>query len=134
ANSQATRPIRLGLRVLLLPFVRPLRAAERAATLDVLSNGRVELGTGRGAAPLEYQAFQRPFELSRGIWEDHLDALLEILRADSREVTRKGSYYEIPGVSVLPRVVQKPTPPVWVASTTLDGFVAAARRGHHLLC
>lgn len=134
AISQLTRRIRLGLGVVLLPFVHPVRAAERIGTLDVLSNGRLELGTGRGASPLEYQAFQRPFELSREIWEDHLDALLEILRADSREVTRKGTYYEIPGVSVLPRVVQKPSPPVWVASTSLDGFVAAARRGHHLLC
>jgi alkanesulfonate monooxygenase SsuD/methylene tetrahydromethanopterin reductase-like flavin-dependent oxidoreductase (luciferase family) len=103
-------------------------------TLDVLSGGRVEFGTGRGASPLEYQAFQRPFELSREIWEDHLDAVLEVMRADGKEVTRKGTYYEIPGVSVLPRVVQKPHPPVWVASTSLDGFIAAARQGYHLLC
>lgn len=134
AISQVTQRIRLGLGVVLLPFVHPVRVAERVGTLDVLSNGRVEFGTGRGASPLEYQAFQRPFELSRSIWEDHLDAVLEIMRADSREVTRKGTYYEVPGVSVLPRVVQKPTPPVWVASTSVDGFVAAAKLGHHLLC
>jgi len=134
AISQVTQRIRLGLGVVLLPFVHPVRVAERVGTLDVLSNGRVEFGTGRGASPLEYQAFQRPFELSRSIWEDHLDAVLEIMRADSQEVTRKGSFYEIPGVSVLPRVVQKPTPPVWVASTSVDGFVAAAKLGHHLLC
>lgn len=134
AISQVTQRIRLGLGVVLLPFVHPVRVAERVGTLDVLSNGRVEFGTGRGASPLEYQAFQRPFELSRQIWEDHLDAVLEIMRADSREVTRKGTYYDIPGVSVLPRVVQKPHPPVWVASTSLDGFIAAAKLGHHLLC
>jgi alkanesulfonate monooxygenase SsuD/methylene tetrahydromethanopterin reductase-like flavin-dependent oxidoreductase (luciferase family) len=134
AISQATSRIRLGLGVVLLPFVHPVRVAERVGTLDVLSNGRVEFGTGRGASPLEYQAFQRPFELSREIWEDHLEAVLEIMRADSQEVTRKGRYYEVPGVSVLPRVVQKPHPPVWVASTSLDGFIAAARQGYHLLC
>lgn len=134
AISQVTQRIRLGLGVVLLPFLHPVRVAERVGTLDVLSNGRVEFGTGRGASPLEYQAFQRPFELSRQIWEDHLEAVLEIMGADSREVTRKGTYYDIPGVSVLPRVVQKPSPPVWVASTSLDGFVAAAKLGHHLLC
>lgn len=134
ALSQVTKNIRLGLGVVLLPFVHPVRVVERVATLDVLSNGRVEFGTGRGASPLEYQAFQRPFELSREIWEDHLDAVLEIMRADGKEVTRKGTYYEVPGVSVLPRVVQKPNPPVWVASTSLDGFIAAAEKGYHLLC
>jgi alkanesulfonate monooxygenase SsuD/methylene tetrahydromethanopterin reductase-like flavin-dependent oxidoreductase (luciferase family) len=134
AISQITDRIRLGLGVMLLPFVHPVRIAERVGTLDVLSNGRVEFGTGRGASPLEYQAFQRPFELSREIWEEHLDAVLEIMRADSKEVTRKGTYYEVPGVSVLPRVVQKPHPPVWVASTSLDGFIAAAKQGFHLLC
>jgi alkanesulfonate monooxygenase SsuD/methylene tetrahydromethanopterin reductase-like flavin-dependent oxidoreductase (luciferase family) len=134
ALSQVTSTIRLGLGVVLLPFVHPVRVAERVGTLDVLSGGRVEFGTGRGASPLEYQAFQRPFELSREIWEDHLDAVLEIMRADSKEVTRKGTYYEVPGVSVLPRVVQKPHPPVWVASTSLDGFIAAAKQGFHLLC
>lgn len=134
ALSQVTTRIRLGLGVVLLPFVHPVRVAERVGTLDVLSGGRVEFGTGRGASPLEYQAFQRPFEQSRQIWEEHLDAVLEIMRADSAEVTRKGEYYEIPGVSVLPRVVQKPHPPVWVASTSVDGFIAAAKRGDNILC
>lgn len=132
--SQRTERIRLGLGVVLLPFVHPIRVVERIATLDVMSRGRVEFGTGRGASPLEFQAFQRPFEQSREIWEDHLEAVLEIMAADSKEVTREGDHYEIPGVSVLPRVIQKPSPPVWVASTTLDGFKAAAERGLHLLC
>jgi alkanesulfonate monooxygenase SsuD/methylene tetrahydromethanopterin reductase-like flavin-dependent oxidoreductase (luciferase family) len=118
----------------LLPFLSPIRVAERVATLDIISNGRVLFGTGRGASPLEYQAFQRPFEQSRQIWEDHLDAVLEIFAADGAEVTREGQFYKIPGVSVLPRTVQKPYPEVWVASTSLDGFLAAADRGYHLMC
>ena len=77
-----------GLGVMLLPFLSPIRVAERVATLDILSNGRVLFGTGRGASPIEYQAFQRPFEQSRQIWEDHLDAVLEIFSADGGEVTR----------------------------------------------
>jgi len=134
AAARNTQNIRLGLGVVLLPFLSPIRVAERIGTLDIISNGRVEFGTGRGASPLEYQAFQRPFEKSREIWEDHLDAVLEIFEADGKEVTREGTYYDIPGVSVLPRVVQKPTPPVWVASTSLGGFQAAAEKGYNLLC
>jgi alkanesulfonate monooxygenase SsuD/methylene tetrahydromethanopterin reductase-like flavin-dependent oxidoreductase (luciferase family) len=134
AAARTTKNIKLGLGVVLLPFLSPIRVAERVATLDVISKGRVLFGTGRGASPLEYQAFQRPFEQSRKIWEDHLDAVLEIFTADGAEVTREGEFYKVPGVSVLPRPVQKPYPEVWVASTSLDGFLAAAERGYHLLC
>ena len=132
--AATTTTLRVGTGINILPQANPLLMAKQVASLDVLSGGRVEFGTGRGASPLEYQAFQRPFESSREIWEDHLDAVLEIMEADSKEVTRKGTYYDIPGVSVLPRVVQKPHPPVWVAATSLEGFLAAARRGFHLLC
>ncbi len=134
AASRSTESIRLGVGVSLLPFLSPIRVAERIGTLDVISNGRVEFGTGRGASPLEYQAFQRPFEQSREIWEDHLAAVEEIFAADGKEVTREGTYYSIPGVSILPRPVQKPGPPVWVASTSLAGFTAAAKGGYNLLC
>ncbi len=134
AASARTKNIRLGMGVSLLPFLSPIRIAERVGTLDVISGGRVEFGTGRGASPLEYQAFQRPFEQSREIWEDHLAAVEEIFEADGGEVTREGTYYNIPGVSILPRPVQKPGPPVWVASTSLAGFTAAAKGGYNLLC
>ncbi|MAT92242.1 MAG: LLM class flavin-dependent oxidoreductase [Halioglobus sp.] len=134
AVARSTERIRLGLGVSLLPFLSPIRVAERVGTLDVVSGGRVEFGTGRGASPLEYQAFQRPFEQSREIWEDHLDAVKEIFAANGGEVTREGRYYEIPGVSVLPRPVQQPGPPIWVASTSLAGFLAAAKGGYNLLC
>jgi len=131
--SQRTKRIHLGLGVVLLPFQSPIRTAERVATLDVISGGRVEFGTGRGASPLEYQAFQRPFEQSRQLWEESLEAVLAIWNADGEPVTRSGEYFEIPDVSVYPRPVQEPHPPVWVASTSLDGYLAAAKQGYHLL-
>ncbi|GAB3673998.1 hypothetical protein GCM10027589_43960 [Actinocorallia lasiicapitis] len=133
AISQRTSNIHLGLGVVLLPFQSPIRTAERVATLDVLSGGRVEFGTGRGASPLEYQAFQRPFEQSRQLWEESLEAVLAIWNADGEPVTRKSEYFEIPNVSVYPRPVQEPHPPVWVASTSLDGYLAAAKQGYNLL-
>ncbi|MFG1873816.1 LLM class flavin-dependent oxidoreductase [Sphaerisporangium sp. NPDC049003] len=133
AISQRTERIHLGLGVVLLPFQSPIRTAERVATLDVLSNGRVEFGTGRGASPLEYQAFQRPFEQSRKIWEDCLEAVLAIWNADGEPITRSNEFFEIPDVAVYPRPTQVPHPPVWVASTSLEGYLAAAKHGYHLL-
>ncbi|MET9337649.1 LLM class flavin-dependent oxidoreductase [Nonomuraea sp. NPDC003804] len=133
AISQRTTRIHLGLGVVLLPFQSPIRTAERVATLDVLSGGRVEFGTGRGASPLEYQAFQRPFEKSRQIWEDSLAATLDIWRADGEPISRSNEFFEIPDVAVYPRPAQVPHPPVWVASTSLDGYLAAARHGYNLL-
>ncbi|MDR8415211.1 LLM class flavin-dependent oxidoreductase [Nonomuraea sp. 3-1Str] len=133
AVSQRTERIHLGLGVVLLPFQSPIRTAERVATLDVVSGGRVEFGTGRGASPLEYQAFQRPFEKSRQIWEDCLEATLAIWRADGEPVSRSNEFFEIPDVAVYPRPAQVPHPPVWVASTSLDGYLAAARHGYNLL-
>jgi len=133
ALSRRTERIRLGLGVVLLPFQHPVRVAERVGTLDVLSGGRVEFGTGRGASPLEYQAFGRPFEQSRRIWEDTVDAVLRIWAADGEPVAADGPYFTIPDVAVYPRPQQRPHPPVWVASTSLDGYLAAARRGYHLM-
>lgn len=133
ALSRITNRIRLGLGVVLLPFQHPVRTAERVATLDVLSGGRVEFGTGRGASPLEYQAFQRPFERSRQIWEDNLDTVLRIFAADGEPTSAEHEFWSVPDVAVYPRPVQRPHPPVWVASTSLDGYLAAAAKGYHLL-
>ncbi|NUU22278.1 MAG: LLM class flavin-dependent oxidoreductase [Streptomycetaceae bacterium] len=133
ALSRITSRIRLGLGVVLLPFQHPVRVAERVGTLDILSGGRVEFGTGRGASPLEYQAFQRPFEQSRQLWEDSLDTVLRIFEADGEPVTAEHEYWSVPDVGVYPRPAQKPHPPIWVASTSLDGYLAAARRGYNLL-
>ncbi|MDP9861177.1 MULTISPECIES: LLM class flavin-dependent oxidoreductase [Streptosporangium] len=133
AISQRTERIHLGLGVVLLPFQSPIRTAERVATLDVISGGRVEFGTGRGASPLEYQAFRKPFEKSRQIWEESLEATLAIWRADGEPVSRSGEFFEIPDVAVYPRPAQVPHPPVWVASTSLEGYLAAAKHGYNLL-
>ena len=133
AVARETERIRLGLGVVLLPFAHPIRTAERVATMDIISNGRMEFGTGRGASPLEYQAFQRPFEQSRALWEENLDTVLGIWDADGEPYTAEHEYWSVPDVGVYPRPVQEPHPPVWVASTSLDGYLQAAKRGYNLL-
>lgn len=134
AAAARTKRVRIGLGVVLLPFNHPVRTAERVGTLDVLSGGRVEFGTGRGASPVEYQAFMQPFELSRQLWEDSLDAVLQIWEADGHPVEIEHERWLVPGVSVYPRPQQDPYPPIWVASTSLEGFLAAAERGYNLMC
>jgi alkanesulfonate monooxygenase SsuD/methylene tetrahydromethanopterin reductase-like flavin-dependent oxidoreductase (luciferase family) len=133
ALARVTQRIRLGLGVVLLPFSHPIRTAERVATMDIISGGRIEFGTGRGASPLEYQAFQRPFEQSRALWEQNLDTVLGIWEADGEPYSAEHEYWSVPDVGVYPRPVQEPHPPVWVASTSLDGYLQAARRGYNLL-
>src|SRR3954451_12641149 len=114
--SQRTERIRLGLGVVLLPFQSPIRTAERIATLDIISGGRVEFGTGRGASPLEYQAFGQPFEQSRRLGENNIDTVLALFEADGEPTTIDNEDWHIPDVAVYPRPVQEPHPPVWVAS------------------
>ncbi|MET7393989.1 LLM class flavin-dependent oxidoreductase [Dactylosporangium sp. NPDC005572] len=133
ALSQRTERLRLGLGVVLLPFSHPIRTAERVATLDILSRGRVEFGTGRGASPLEYQAFGMPFEQSRQLWETNLDMVTRIFEADGEPVHAESEHWLVPDVGVYPRPVQKPHPPIWVASTSLEGYLSAAQGGYHLL-
>jgi alkanesulfonate monooxygenase SsuD/methylene tetrahydromethanopterin reductase-like flavin-dependent oxidoreductase (luciferase family) len=133
ALARVTKQIRLGLGVVLLPFSHPIRTAERVATMDIISGGRIEFGTGRGASPLEYQAFQRPFEQSRTLWEENLDTVLGIWEADGEPYCAEHEYWSVPDVGVYPRPLQEPHPPVWVASTSLDGYLQAARRGYNLL-
>ncbi|MDI9980178.1 MULTISPECIES: LLM class flavin-dependent oxidoreductase [Rhodococcus] len=133
ALARVTKQIRLGLGVVLLPFSHPIRTAERVATMDIISGGRIEFGTGRGASPLEYQAFQRPFEQSRTLWEENLDTVLGIWEADGEPYSAEHEYWSVPDVGVYPRPLQEPHPPVWVASTSLDGYLQAARRGYNLL-
>src|SRR4029453_16244639 len=70
---------------------------------------------------------------SRRLWEENIDAILKIWAADEQPVSIEAEW-SVPDVSVLPRPVQREHPPVWVASTSQDGFVATAERGYNLLC
>lgn len=94
ALSQRTSSMRLGLAVVLTPVHHPLQTAERLATLDLLSGGRVELGVGRSGHPYQLTPFGVMLEDSRGLWEESL-AILP--RAWTEEVfSYNGTYYNIP--------------------------------------
>ena len=132
AVSQRTSRIRLGHGVVLLPVNHPIRVAEYVATLDIVSNGRVEFGTGRSGTPYQLNPFGVDINDTRGMWEE---ALSIIPRMWTEEVfSHEGTYYNIPPREVIPKPVQKPHPPIWVACTQLETFKLAGERGIGALC
>src|ERR1700724_3207663 len=98
AISQRTSKIRIGHAVVLLPFPynHPIRIAERVATLDILSNGRVEVGTGRSITQVELGGFGIPYKETRGRWEEALDIITTIWKSKDGTFSYKGKYFDIP--------------------------------------
>ncbi|HKN01136.1 MAG TPA: LLM class flavin-dependent oxidoreductase [Candidatus Binataceae bacterium] len=131
--SQRTRNIRIGHGVVVLPFNHPVRVAERIAVLDIMSNGRVEFGTGRATTMDELLGFGVRPEETRPRWAEAVEAIPRMWREDP--FTMRGQYWTVdPPVSVIPKPIQKPHPPIWVASTNPDTFALAAERGLGVLC
>lgn len=126
AAAQRTRRIRLGHAVIPLPLHHPLHVAERIATLDVLSGGRLEVGVGRGFAPAEYAAFGVPIEQSRARVDEALDIILASFAR--RPVTYHGANFQCDALDVVPHPLQAPHPPLWTAAVSPDTYTWAARR------
>jgi len=127
AASQRTAAIRLGHGVVVLPYNHAVRVAERAATLDLLSDGRVELGVGRGFSPTEYAVFGADMGDSRRI----VDESLSVMRAGFAEGAADfaGDHYRLEDVEVLPKPAQKPHPPMWTAAVSPETYTWAAKEG-----
>src|SRR5690606_23117520 len=90
AAAQRTQRIRLGMAVSLLPLNDPIRSAEDAATVDILSNGRLEFGVGRGTNPLHYGGFNIPMEESRDRFTEALEFIIKAWTTES--LTFEGKY------------------------------------------
>jgi natural product biosynthesis luciferase-like monooxygenase protein len=132
ALTQTTRRIRLGTGIVVLPFHNPIRVAEEFALLDLMSNGRVDFGIGRGYQPQEFRGYGVDQSKSRGIFNEAIDI---ILQAWTRErVSFKGVHFNFEDVAVRPKPLQKPHPPVWMAALSPESFVQAGRAGFNLLC
>jgi len=128
AAAQRTQRIRLGQAIVPLPYHHPLQVAERVATLDILSGGRSELGFGRGFSPKEYAAFGVRTEDSRTLVDEALQVLLLAFR-ETEPISFHGQHFTFDNVSVRPRVVQKPHPPLWMAAVSPESFDLAAKLG-----
>jgi alkanesulfonate monooxygenase SsuD/methylene tetrahydromethanopterin reductase-like flavin-dependent oxidoreductase (luciferase family) len=134
ALATVTENIRLGFGVTLMPhgFSHPVRVAERVATADVISGGRVEWGTGR-STPGEQAAFNVPLgDESRKQWADAIRAVTEMWRSD--EFTWDSEYLKMPiPRPVLPKPFQDPHPPAWVAAVSEGSPAAAGKAGLGML-
>jgi alkanesulfonate monooxygenase SsuD/methylene tetrahydromethanopterin reductase-like flavin-dependent oxidoreductase (luciferase family) len=113
AVSQRTSRIRLGVGVVLAPIHHPLHVAQRMATLDILSRGRVDVGLGRTGYPYQLTPYGTDLADTRGMWQEFADVLPRIWTEE--EVAYQGHYYQIPRREVLPKPVQRPHPPLWSA-------------------
>ena len=129
AASQRTSSIRLGHGIIQLTTNHPARVAERVSTLDLVSDGRVELGIGEGSTITELHPFDRRFRDKRAVWEDAVRALIPMF-GDERRASTTATHFDFPLRNVLPKPLQKPHPPLWVACSQRDTIEAAGRLGH----
>jgi alkanesulfonate monooxygenase SsuD/methylene tetrahydromethanopterin reductase-like flavin-dependent oxidoreductase (luciferase family) len=126
AAAQRTRRIRLGTAVTLLPMHNPVKIAEDAATADILSGGRLEFGVGRGTAPLHYAGYGIPQDESRERFDEALDFVVGAWTEE--RFSYRGKFFRADGLTVIPRPVQQPHPPVRIAANSPDTFPFAAKR------
>ena len=133
ALSQRTTKIRLGHGIALLPgkFNHPIRVAERAAALDILSNGRVELGTGRSVTTIELEGFGVDPADTRAMWEEAVRMIPKMWRQEVFE--HHGRFFDIPPREIVPKPVQDPHPPLWLAGTSPETFELAGHFGVGML-
>jgi alkanesulfonate monooxygenase SsuD/methylene tetrahydromethanopterin reductase-like flavin-dependent oxidoreductase (luciferase family) len=130
AAARTTR-LRIGTAVSLAPFYNPLRLAEEVALLDVLSGGRVNWGAGRGFERSEFAAFGIPGEESAARFHETVEIVLKAWTSD--RIQHKGRFFEYEGVEVLPKPVQLPHPPVWMAASSIPAIEWAAGQGYSIL-
>lgn len=132
AAAARTKRIRIGHGVVLLPhkFNHPIKVAERVAALDLLSEGRVEFGTGR-SSQYEQEGFEIDPSLSREMWRESLEMIPRMWTEDPFEY--QGRFVSVPPRSIIPKPLQKPHPPLWVAATSPESWELAGKYGLGIL-
>ncbi len=130
AASQRTSQIRLGHGIVnVMPAVNhPARVAERVATLDLISGGRVDFGTGESSSAAELGGFLIDRERKRAMWHEELDVITRML-VEEPFAGLDGEHVQMPPRNVIPKPLQKPHPPLWVACSRRETIHLAARNG-----
>ena len=127
AASQRTKRIRLGHGIIQLTTNQPHRVAERVSTLDLISHGRVELGLGEGAGPAELHPFNVRVRDKRERWEEAVRAIIPMFTKTDWEF--HGQYHDFGPRNVIPKPLQKPHPPLWVACSNIQTSAEAGAWG-----
>lgn len=130
ALSQRTKNIRLGHGIVLTPpaYNHPARVAERISALDLLSNGRVEFGSGESASLMELGGFGVDRSQKKAMWEEATREITHMM-AEQPYSGFQGEFFNMPARNVIPKPVQKPHPPLWVAASRRETTMVAARFG-----
>ncbi len=130
ALSQRTKHIRLGHGIVLTPpaYNHPARVAERISALDILSNGRVEFGSGESASDMELGGFRVERRMKKAMWEEATREIANMMVSTPYEGF-EGEFFTMPARNVVPKPLQKPHPPLWVAASRRETTMVAARLG-----
>jgi alkanesulfonate monooxygenase SsuD/methylene tetrahydromethanopterin reductase-like flavin-dependent oxidoreductase (luciferase family) len=130
ALSQRTQNIRLGHGIVLTPpkYNHPARVAERISALDILSNGRVEFGTGESASEMELGGFGVDRGMKKAMWEEATREIANMM-VSTPYAGFEGEFFSMPARNVIPKPVQSPHPPLWVAASRRETTMVAARLG-----
>jgi alkanesulfonate monooxygenase SsuD/methylene tetrahydromethanopterin reductase-like flavin-dependent oxidoreductase (luciferase family) len=131
AVARATKRMRLGPLVYLLPLYSPLRLAEEICILDHLSHGRLDVGVGRGVSPYEMKYHKVEHDRSRDIFTDAFKCLNAALTTDT--LTYAGDYFAYENVPIAMHPLQQPYPPFWYGSSNEIGSTWAGEQGLHFV-
>lgn len=126
-----TERVSIGTAVYVVPFHHPLRLAEEIATLDILSNGRLVVGIGRGNRPLEFVGHGVRLDDSRTRLEEGVEVMLQAWTGE--RVNFSGQHWQFANIPVYPRPRSKPHPPIAVAAISADSIAWTAQHGYRLL-
>jgi alkanesulfonate monooxygenase SsuD/methylene tetrahydromethanopterin reductase-like flavin-dependent oxidoreductase (luciferase family) len=132
AVARTTKRIRLGVAINVLPLHNPIDVAESYAMVDVISNGRLEFGVGKGSEGHEYQKFGMDQKESTGRLYEGVEVMLQAW--SDKPVNFTGQFFSYQSVPVYPKPVQRPHPPIWVGcARSEDSFRWAGENGFHLM-
>jgi alkanesulfonate monooxygenase SsuD/methylene tetrahydromethanopterin reductase-like flavin-dependent oxidoreductase (luciferase family) len=131
AAASRTRRVRIGLAAAILPFHHPLRLAEQMALVDIISNGRLDVGVGRGNRPAEFAGYRVPQIENR----ERFDETVEVIRRawTQERFSFHGRFFDFDDVRVIPKPVQQPHPPIYQVCVSKDGIENTALRGWPML-
>jgi len=132
AIAARTRRVRLVTGAVIPAFHHPAHLGGDLAMLDNMSNGRLDAGFGRAFLPKEFEVYGVPMSESRERFEESISIIRELWIEE--RISYKGKYWNLEDVRLMPRVVQKPHPPVWIAAiSTEESFLYAAKNGFNLM-
>ena len=130
--AMKTTTLRLGTAVMVLPWHHPVLLAEQAATLDLVSGGRLDFGVGKGYRHSEFKGFGIPQDEAEARFEEALEVILRSWTTRER-FSHHGRFWQFEDIVVEPPTAQRPHPPIWVAAASAPSIRRAAARGFNLM-